>query len=187
MASPLGELTDYELLGRARSDPQAFAVFYRRHERLVAGWLMHRTRDAQLAGELTAEVFAAAYLASPRFRDGPAPAGAWLLGIARHKLLGSLRTQRAEASARRRLAVERVELSDESSAVFETLGASPALGLLDELPEVQRAAVRGRVLEDLDYAALAAREGISQDLARQRVSRGLAALRRRLTSQGETR
>jgi RNA polymerase sigma-70 factor (ECF subfamily) len=182
----LAELSDHELLRRSASDRDAFAVFYRRYERLVAGWLMHRTRNAQLAGDLTAEVFAAAYLSAPRFREGPAPAGAWLLGIARRKLLRSLRRQRTEASACQRLAVEPVALSDAALAALEELGATPALALLEELPPDQREAVRGRVLEDLAYSDLAARHGVSELVARKRVSRGLAALRRGLQSEGDT-
>jgi len=187
MSIELAALSDHELLRRSASDADAFAVFYRRHERLVAGWLMRQTRNAQLAGDLTAEVFAAAYLGAPRFRDGPAPAGAWLLGIARRKLLRSLRTQRVEASACRRLAVEPVDLSDAALAALEELGATPALELLEELPADQREAVRARVVEEVGYSDLAARASVSEAVARKRVSRGLAALRRRLPSEGDTR
>ena len=98
----MSDAPDAELLATCHSDPDAFAVFYRRYERLVAGWLVRQCGRPDLAAELTAEVFAAAYLAAPRFRPGPEPAGAWLLGIARNLLLRSLRRDRAESSARRR-------------------------------------------------------------------------------------
>jgi DNA-directed RNA polymerase specialized sigma24 family protein len=111
MPSDLVDASDVDLLSLSSSSAEAFAVFYRRYERLVAGWLMHRTGRPEMAADLTAEVFAAAYLAAPRFREGPEPAGAWLLGIARHKLLRSWRRDRIDASARRRLAVERIELT----------------------------------------------------------------------------
>lgn len=82
---------DFELLRLSRSNHEAFAAFSRRYERLVVGWLAHQTRSPELAADLTTEVFAAAYLASGQFREGPEPAGAWLLGIARNKLLRSWR------------------------------------------------------------------------------------------------
>ena len=129
-------------------------------------------------------MFAAAYLAAPRFREGPEPAGAWLLGIARNKLLRSLRRDRIEATARRRLAVERIELTDQGLAALEELRDLGALRLLEELPADQREAVRGRILEELDYEELAVGEEISVAVARKRVSRGLAALRRRLEQGG---
>ena len=150
-----GELSDQAdavLLGLCSTREDAFAVFYRRYERLVAGWLMRRTGRPDLVADLTAEVFAAAYLAAGRFRDGPEPAGAWLLGIARNKLLRSLRRDRIEASARRRLAVGRVEVSDESLAAIEGLGDCGVLELLAQLPEDQREAIRARIIDELDYS-----------------------------------
>jgi DNA-directed RNA polymerase specialized sigma24 family protein len=82
------DATDAELLAACHAQEEPFAVFYRRHERLVAGWLMRRCGRPELAADLLAEVFAAAYVAAPRFRPGPQPAQAWLLGIARHKPAG---------------------------------------------------------------------------------------------------
>ena len=84
MRTELLTASDAELLRLSRSGEEPFAVFYRRYERLVVGWLMRRTGRPELAADLTAELFAAAYLAAPKFRDGPEPAGAWLLGIARN-------------------------------------------------------------------------------------------------------
>jgi RNA polymerase sigma-70 factor (ECF subfamily) len=165
----------------------AFIEFYRRYERLVAGWLVRRTGDAELAADLTAEVFAAAYLAAPRFRDGPEPAGAWLLGIARNKLLKSRRQARAETSSRRRLAVERIDISDAELVAVEELRDVGAVDLLDGLPEDQRAAVRARILDESGYDEIARAASVSPAVARKRVSRGLATLRRRLEERGTGR
>jgi RNA polymerase sigma-70 factor (ECF subfamily) len=179
--------SDAGLLARCHSDPEAFAVFYRRHERLVAGWLMRETRHAELTADLTAEVFAAAYLAAPRFRDGPEPAGAWLLGIAKNKLLHSRRRDRAENSARRRLMVEPVQISNQTLAGLDSLSDPQVTELLDLLPGDQREAVRARVIDELGYAEVAARASVSETVARKRVSRGLAALRRLLEQPGGPR
>ena len=185
MGRDLASAPDAELLRLSASSAEAFAVFYRRYERLVVGWLVRRTGRADVAADLAAEVFAAAYLGAPRFRDGPEPAGAWLLGIARHKLLRSLRSQRIEASARRRLGVERIEVGDEALAAVDELRDCGLLELLEDLPEDQREAVRGRVIDEADYGELAVRLEISPLAARKRVSRGLAALRRGLQHEGD--
>ena len=184
MVGDLNDATDFELLQLSGSDGEAFAVFYRRYERVVVGWLMRQTGRPELAADLTAEVFAAAYLAAGRFREGPEPAGAWLLGIARKKVLQSWRRDRIEASARRRLAVERVEVSDEALEAVERLAAVGVTELLDELPDDQRRAVRARVVEELAYEELGSIVGVSAETARKRVSRGLAALRRRVEQIG---
>ena len=176
--------SDAELLRFSARDADAFAVFYRRYERLVVGWLVRRTGRPDVAADLAAEVFAAAYVGASRFREGPEPAGAWLLGIARNKLLRSLRRDRIEASARRRLGVQRVQVSDEALAAIDELRGRGLVELLEELPADQRDAVRGRIIEDEDYVDLAARLEISPTAARKRVSRGLAALRRDVPENG---
>jgi DNA-directed RNA polymerase specialized sigma24 family protein len=43
---------------------------------------MRRTRDAELAADLTAETFAAALAARARFDPGRGSASAWLFGLA---------------------------------------------------------------------------------------------------------
>ncbi len=156
-------------------------MFYRRYERFVAGYLIRRGADPHLAADLTAEVFAAAYLSAPGFRDGPEPAAAWLVGIARNKLLRSFRQARAEASSLRRLGIERIEESQDSISALEHLRDLGALELLAELPEDQRAAVHARVLDQFDYDEIARAANVSPVVARKRVSRGLATLRERIT------
>jgi len=53
--------------------------------------------------------------------------------------------------------------------------------LLQGLPSGQRAAVRARVLDERDYAEIAASVGLSEHVIRKRVSRGLSALRTQLS------
>ena len=172
--------SDGELLRAA--DEEAFRAFYLRHERTVVAYLARRTGDAELAADLTAETFAAAFLHAKRFQDEGQSAIAWLLGIARHALLHSLERRRNERSARRRLRVEPTALSDASLERVEALidsedPANPLWSLLEELPADQREAVRGRVLDERTYHALARELRVSAPAVRQRVSRGLASLR----------
>ena len=184
MTRDLDCLADEELLQISRSGDEPFAVFYRRHERLVLGWLMRQTGRPELAADLAAEVFAAAYIAAPRFRAGPEPAAAWLLGIARNKLLRTLRRERIESSARRRLAIAPIAVEEDTLRAIELIDGSELLALLDALPAEQRQAVRARVLEDLGYAELAARLNVTQQVARKRVSRGLQSLRKLAQHEG---
>ena len=55
--------SDDELL--ASLQPGSFAVFYRRHVEDLVAFFMRRTRNAELAADLTAETFAAALSADP--------------------------------------------------------------------------------------------------------------------------
>lgn len=170
---------DDELLGRfAAGDAEAFVSFYRRHLPAVLGFFLRRTRDPELTADLTAEVFAAALIAAGRYRPGERPALAWLYGIAAHKLADSRRRGRVEDDARRRLALGPLSVDDEDLARVEQMAdAGAAESALRSLPADQRDAVLARVVHERTYAEIAAHMRCSELLVRQRVSRGLRALR----------
>jgi RNA polymerase sigma factor (sigma-70 family) len=173
--------SDDELLGRAGRDPEAFAVFYRRHVDAVLRYLVYRTRNGEEAAELTAEVFAAALEASGRFRPRSTPARAWLFGIVNHKPSDSRRRRRIADDARRRLRVEPIPLDDLELERVEELADLELLGvgmerLVADLPVAEQEAVIARVVNEASYAEVAQQLGISEPAARQRVSRGLARL-----------
>ena len=182
---PTDQRSDEELLVATRRDPNAFAVFYRRHLDAVVRFFRSRVYEPELAADLAAETFAAALLASRRYKPGVAPPRAWLYAIARHKLLDSLRHGRVEDDARRRLGMRPVELTDDDLARVEEIAAAEqpggaALELLDELPDDVRAALGARILDSRDYADIAGELRCSEQVVRKRVSRGLAHLRTRL-------
>jgi RNA polymerase sigma-70 factor, ECF subfamily len=172
-------MTDAELLADAGAD--SFAEFYRRHARRVAGYLMRSTGDAEAAADLTAETFAAALAARRRYDPERAAPGSWLLGIATHKLNDWRRRGYAEDRARRRLRMERIDLSAADRHEFERLGDEVRLvDMIDELPAEQSAALRARFVQGRSYADIADTQQVSAGAIRQRVSRGLAGLRRRV-------
>jgi DNA-directed RNA polymerase specialized sigma24 family protein len=141
--------SDDELLAAARREPEAFAAFYRRHVDAVLRYLLYRTRSAEDAAELTAEVFAAALESSRCFKRQDVPARAWLFGIAGHKLADSRRRRRIAAGARRRLGVEPLALDDLDLERVEELADLQLVGrgmerLVADLPPGQREAVLAR-------------------------------------------
>jgi RNA polymerase sigma-70 factor (ECF subfamily) len=166
----------------AAGDAEAFGAFYRRHLPAMLGFFLRRTGDRELTADLTAEVFAAALLAGERYRPGEGPPLAWLYGIAAHKLVDSRRRGRIEQTARRRLALEPLALEDEAIARIEELAARTGIEravliALESLPRAQRDAVLARVVEERDYREIAGELRCSEMVVRQRVSRGLRALR----------
>jgi RNA polymerase sigma factor (sigma-70 family) len=171
-------LADDELLAMTPRRPEAFAVFYRRHEQALLGWLVRRTGDPELAADLAAETFAAALLGVRRFDARRGPALAWTFGIAHHKLQRALEKGRVEDRARRRLGLPPLVLEDEALERVARLGGDERVDeLLAQLPAAQAEAVRARVIEERPYGRIAAEVRCSESVVRQRVSRGLATLR----------
>lgn len=173
---------DDRLLKWSSSTPEAFAVFYRRHERVVVAFLGRLSRDPELTVDLTAETFARAYRARAKFDPERGSARGWLLGIARHVLAASREEGRVETEAREQLKMQTLRISTETLSSVERAviedGEMVVEEWLNALPDSERDAVRRRVLEDASYEQIATELACSQAVVRQRVSRGLSRLRR---------
>jgi len=168
--------TDDELL--SSDDPEAFGVFYDRHVKALLGYFARRTHDPEAAADLTAETFASALVARRRFKPGRAPATAWLFAIAGRRLVDYQRRGRVEQRMRRSLAIERRPVSEVDAEMIRLLGDDAARSVLDELPPDQRRLVAAHVIDERPYGELADELHTSEAALRQRVSRGLATLRR---------
>ncbi len=179
--------SDAQLLAAiAACDERAFSVFYRRHLATIVGWCVRRTRDPDLAADLTAEVFAAVLVSAARYRPGGDSASGWLIGIARNVLGHSLRSGQVDARARERLGAAALVVEDDDiELVFElAASASGTAGqLLAELPPHEQTAVRARVIDEREYAEIASELGCSELVVRKRVSRGLSRMRALLATQ----
>lgn len=176
---PGPDATDEQLL--VARDALSFEQFYVRHVDAMLGFFARRTFDAELAADLCAETFAAALASRRRFRPGGPPARAWLFGIAAKKLADAQRRGHADMRARRRLGMERIELSDQDIARIERLGESDETrALMEQLPAEQRAAITAHVVDERPYGEIAGELHTSEAVVRKRVSRGLATMRRRM-------
>jgi RNA polymerase sigma-70 factor (ECF subfamily) len=179
---------DAELLAAvAARDGGAFSAFYRRHLAEVLAYLVRETGDVELAADLAAEVFAAVLLSAARYEAQSPSALPWVIGIARHKLLMSWRRGRVEARARQRLGLEPVELDDLALERIEQLadaGVGRLEQMLEQLPPMEREAVRWHVVDEIGYDEIAKQLNCSEMVVRKRVSRGLGRLRNQLTEMG---
>jgi RNA polymerase sigma factor (sigma-70 family) len=173
--------SDEDLL--VATDAASFEQFYVRHVDSLLGFFSRRTRDAEMAADLTAETFAAALAGRRRYRPQAGAASSWLFGIAMNKLADAQRKGYAERKACRRLGMERIELSGDDVARIDALGdSSRASALLEGLSSDQRQAVRAHVIQERSYGEIAGEQRVSEAVVRKRVSRGLAAVRVRMGS-----
>lgn len=168
--------------GRSLVEGDAFEELYFRVSERVLVFLTRRTADPEVAVDLWGETWARAYAARERFRGtSSGEEEAWMFGIARKTLAGYYKRGAAEQRAMRRLGLERPQLDDPDLKRLERLAGlgelRDALGeALAQMPELQREALRLRVVDGLSYAELAHTLGATEQTVRARVSRGLRAL-----------
>lgn len=176
--------TDSRLLDATRrGEAEAFGEFFHRHGDLVLLYLSRRTPDAELAADLTSEAFVSALTAvhlgdADDVRNG----AAWMLTIARHKLIDAHRRGLASDSARRRLSLERPALEDADIVRIDEMACDPAHleAALARLAPDERELIVERFLRERPYRELARREDQPEVVIRKRVSRGLRRLRQAL-------
>jgi len=180
--------SDGELLAATATDSRAFAVFYRRHVSAVLAYLMSRTGRPELAADICAEVFARALETRSRYDESRGAARSWLLAMASSRLVDAARRGAVEDRARKRLGMPVLELSNSDLERIEEL-LDPRLALADQLlrdlPAEQRDAIQSRIVEERDYAEIAANVECSEHVIRKRVSRGLAAMRDQLAEHNQ--
>src|SRR3954454_1813415 len=159
--------------------PEDIDRLYRAHARELLVFCARRTYDAEVALDLVAELFAVAFEQRAKCRaTTPDERCAWLYGIARNLIAGYWRRGAAEQRGARRMGIEGGGLSAEERARVEELADLRELRRrvaadMGRLGADQQQAVRLRVIEELDYPQVAARLGVSEQVARARVSRGL--------------
>jgi RNA polymerase sigma factor (sigma-70 family) len=174
--------TDRQLLEEARGrHGEVFEIVYRRHHAVVLAFLARRVQQPELAADLLAETFASllALVRDPQRAVPPIPV-AWLLVTARNLLIDSHRRGTIDDRARRRLAMRPVVLDDRDLERVEEISAETDLmrELAVRLEPDQLQALQARVLDEREYAEIAAQLKCSESVVRKRVSRALGVLRR---------
>ena len=146
----------------------ALLEMYDRAVPQVYGYLCTRTNSPVVAEDLTAETFLAAVQAIQR-GSVPDLTIAWLIGVARHKLVDHWRRQAREESGLRLLEEDDVEEDDvdlrfdraQARAVLATLGphhrSALTLRYLDELSVPEVAEHLGRTLHATEALLVRAR------------------------------
>jgi RNA polymerase sigma-70 factor, ECF subfamily len=140
----------------------------------VYGYLLPRCGSTSVAEDLTSETFLAAIKAS---RQGNLTElnVAWLVGVARHKLVDHWRGQERE---QRSLAAAEPLMDNVEDPWGEWLDTEAAYAALAHLPVPQRAALTLRYLDGLPVADVAEHLGRSLHATETLLARSRAALRR---------
>ena len=171
-------------------DRDAFATLYNDYRPEVYRYLVGRTRNRDLAEDLTQEVFVRALRRIADFADRPGTSGfpAWLCVIARNLYTDHLKSARVrlETPTGQFFEADQLHASAEGDAVrqLEALEAADSVRkAMGRLTGNQRECIRLRYLEDLTLpetvAALGKREGAVKTLT----CRAMASMRRALADE----
>jgi RNA polymerase sigma-70 factor (ECF subfamily) len=126
---------------RAKRDPRAFAPLYARYFDPIYRYCYKRLGNSDAAGDATAQIFAKALAALPRYRDDAPSFRSWLFAIAHNVIADDLRARRPVFPLDAAADVAASDLSPEEVVLANEAG-SAMQALLGYLPPEQR-----RVLE----------------------------------------
>ena len=164
---------------------EAFAELVRRHVGLVYSSALRQTRDPHLAEDLTQAVFIALARGAHKLGRDQLLCG-WLMTTTRYLVLNALKSASRRKRHERRAAEMAAMTSDtQTGDAWEQI--APVLDeALAELSPKHRDAVLLRYFRGRSVREVAAALGISEDAAKQRLSRAVEQLRGFLAGRGIT-
>jgi RNA polymerase sigma-70 factor (ECF subfamily) len=166
-----------ELVARARTDREALAGLYRRHQPRISAYVLRRVGNTHEAEDIVASVFLAMVRGLAGYRPGGAPFVAWLYRIATNEINRSIRKRRI-----RRFFGLSVEIADTSR---EESDHEPLRRALAELPLHFQTVLCLYYLEELSIVEVAAVTGSPPGTIKSRLSRGRELLRAKLNNQSK--
>lgn len=172
---------DNALLAASRSgDVTAFGQLIERHHALVCAVAYSRTGDRVVSEDIAQDTFLAAWRSLATLRDA-SRLRPWLCGIARNLAGKTNRSRRRETLVDSDTLAQRRDSEPGALQILVTRETEAAVWTaLSALPEVYREPLVLFYREDQSVKEVALGLGLSEDTAKQRLSRGRKALEERL-------
>ena len=172
--------SDAEVIAASAAEPQVFGEIFDRHAHTLMRFLVRRV-GRQTAEGLVGEVFRIAFERRATFDAARTSARPWLYGIASNLVLKHRRSEARRLQALGRLAGEREQAptrDDDAGAVLDARAFWPQVaGVIDALPDGERAALLLFVWEDQSYEEIATALEIPVGTVRSRMNRARKRLR----------
>lgn len=149
----------------------------------VAAFVAVRVGRRQAIDEIVQSTFVDGWLAIATFR-GDASLPAWLIGIARHRLLRWRREHGRDQRLVPIAAAAELDAGDEPDGAADDLARLRRC--LQQVPEAARALLRARHVEEVRLDDLASRAGMSANALATRLCRWRSALRACIERRGAT-
>jgi RNA polymerase sigma-70 factor, ECF subfamily len=137
-----------------RGEPEGWDWLFNRYNRLVLRYVMSRLGDADLAEDVSQDVFVAAVGAVRKLRDDSETGiEGWLLGIARHKVADR---QRGLMRDRARSGVIVEDGNEAAEIAVDRISAGELRAAIEQLPATQREVIIRRFVLDQPLEQVAA-------------------------------
>ena len=173
---------DAAVIESSRREPERFAVLFDRHAPHIYRYLARRA-GRQVAGDLVAETFLAAFAKRDRYDLGYADARPWLYGIATN-LIGAHRRDEARQDRIRQAAAAEPEVPGHADRVAADVTARAVRALLDgalaALPDGDRDVLLLIAWEQLTYQEVSRALDIPVGTVQSRLHRARAKTRQAL-------
>ncbi len=166
-----------EAFVRDQSD-QAFRQIVELHGRWIFAAAYRQLHDSHLAQDAAQVVFILLARRAGAIPPGPRLSG-WLFNTLQYTVKNMLRARKSRVKHEQGAAALRQTASDESRGDLTDL-AMQLDGAVARLTQADRTAILLRFYQDCSFEQIAATLGISEEAARQRVSRGVTRLRKLL-------
>ena len=163
-------------------DKEAFAELYRRRQRDVYRFALHMTGAADVAEDVTQEVFMVFMSGDNKFDETKGSVNAFLLGIARNYVLRRLRKDRSFVSIDDVLGEVTAVEAGAGEALTRSLAIESMRQAVLNLPAHYREAVVLCDLQELSYTEAAEVLGCAIGTIRSRLNRGRTLLIAKLRS-----
>jgi RNA polymerase sigma factor (sigma-70 family) len=157
---------------------EAFGEWVERYHNLVTAIAYSRTGDRAISEDIAQETFLVAWSDASRIRD-PNKLPAWLCGIARNLAGKTLRRRRREDTSDE-LDARAARDSGPLSALISRETEASVWAALEKLPPAYREPLVLFYREDRSIKQVAEGLGLSEDTAKQRLSRGRVSLKANL-------
>jgi len=169
----------------AQTESSIFGELYLRHATRVYRYIYVRVGQAQVAEDLTAETFLAAFKSLNAYREQGKFAG-WLMGIARNIVADHFRAHKADLPLDALGEQPRGQTSPEETVGLH-LEIEHLRRAMQALTDEQAEVVRLRMFAELDTSETAHLMGKSEAAVKMMLHRALRALRQHMQRQEETR
>lgn len=181
-----GDSDEFELIQRAKSDPEAFGILYERYVDRIYTYIYYRTGNQQDAEDLTARTFYKALKHIGSYVHRGAPFSAWLYRIAHNMVANWHRDRQRHQELRleeRALHGQLADASPEHSAEANEERAA-LLRAIRRLPADRQQLLLLKFIESMSNAQIGKVMGRSEGAIKSLYHRTLVALREDLRNRG---